>query len=172
MVFIAGFLGMVLETILILYYQVKHGVLYQDIGVLLMSFMAGLALGSMTINRMMSRYSGKPGLVRWWGIGLLLGFCLLCAIITTKLTLSTAPGLAQTACFLAVTGFLVAGIFAYASLHEIKDQKSVISPLYSADLFGGCLGSLLSSMIVIPIVGMDITTRWMLMLSVFSLLLV
>jgi succinate-acetate transporter protein len=28
----AGFMGMVLETILILYYQVKHGVLYQDIG--------------------------------------------------------------------------------------------------------------------------------------------
>ncbi len=41
----AGFMGMVLETILILYYQVKHGVLYQDIGLLLMSFMAGLAAG-------------------------------------------------------------------------------------------------------------------------------
>ena len=42
----AGFLGMVLETILILYYQVKFGVLYQDIGLLLMNFMAGLALGA------------------------------------------------------------------------------------------------------------------------------
>jgi len=30
------------KPILILYYQVKHGVLYQNIGLLLMSFMAGL----------------------------------------------------------------------------------------------------------------------------------
>ena len=52
----AGFTGMVLETILILYYQVKHGVLYQDIGVLLMSFMAGLAVGAIIINR---RYAGR-----------------------------------------------------------------------------------------------------------------
>jgi len=172
LVFAAGFLGMVLETILILYYQVKHGVLYQDIGMLLMSFMAGLALGSMTINRMTHRYSGKPGLVRWWGVGLIIGCCLLCVIIATKVTMSTVTGLSQTAGFLAIAGFLVAGIFAYASLHQIKDQQSVISPLYSADLFGGCLGSLSSSMILIPMAGMDVTIRWMLIFSVFSLLLV
>ncbi len=68
----AGFMGMVLETILILYYQAKHGVLYQDLGILLMSFMAGLALGSMTINQSIVRFSESPkkGKMVWgWPAG-------------------------------------------------------------------------------------------------------
>ena len=43
---IAGFAGMVLETILILHYQTKNGILFQDIGILLTGFMAGLAAGA------------------------------------------------------------------------------------------------------------------------------
>ena len=169
LVFVAGFLGMVLEVILILYYQVKHGVLYQDIGLLLTSFMAGLALGAMIISTMMARFADKQ---RWYGIGLLAGFCLLCAVITTKVALSSTTGLAQISWLLAAAGFLVAGIFTYASLYEIQNQRSVISPLYAADIFGGCLGSLLGSLILIPLLGMDVTTKSMLLLAVFSLLLV
>jgi len=168
----AGFLGMVLETILILYYQVKHGVLYQDIGLLLMSFMAGLAFGAIIINRVMVRMIDRQKLLQWYGVGLFIGFCLLCTVIATKVTLSTTAGLAQTSLLLAAAGFLVAGIFAYASLYGIQDQKSIISPLYSADLIGGCLGSLVGSLILIPVLGMDATTKGMLLLSVFSLLLV
>ena len=54
----------------------------------------------------------------------------------------------------------------------IEDQKKVISPLYSADLIGGCLGSLLGSLILIPLAGMDVTTWGMLLLAVFSILLI
>ncbi len=172
LVAVAGFLGMVLETVLILYYQVKHGVLYQDIGLLLMSFMTGLALGAMIIDRIMVRMIDRQKLLRWYGIGLLIGFCLLCAVIVTKVTLSTSAGLAQTSGLLAIAGFLVAGIFAYTSLYGIQDQKSIISPLYSADLIGGCLGSLFGSLILIPLTGLDVTARAMLMLAAFSLLLV
>jgi hypothetical protein len=86
--------------------------------------------------------------------------------------MSISAGLVQIACLLAATGFLVSGIFAYASLHEIEDPKNVISPLYSADLIGGCLGSLLGSLILIPLVGMDVTTWVMLFLAAFSILLV
>jgi spermidine synthase len=168
----AGFLGMVLETILILYYQVKYGVLYQDIGLLLMSFMAGLALGAMIINRQMAQQDSSQKLSRWWGIILLVGFCFLCAFTAMRFTMSIPAGLAEIAGLLAATGFLVAGTFAYASLYKIDDQKKVISPLYSADLIGGCLGSLLGSLILIPLMGMDITTWGMLLLAAFSILLV
>ncbi len=88
LVAVAGFMGMVLETILILYYQAKHGVLYQDIGILLMSFMAGLALGSMTINKWMVRLMNQRKPARWYGVGLLFGFVLLGLILTTIITLS------------------------------------------------------------------------------------
>jgi spermidine synthase len=168
----AGFLGMVLETILILYYQVKQGVLYQDIGLLLMSFMAGLALGAMIINKEMVRPVNNQTISRWHGISLLIGFCFLCVFTGMRVTMSISAGLVQIACLLAATGFLVAGIFAYASLHEIEDQKNVISPLYSADLIGGCLGSLLGSLILIPLAGMDVTAWGMLLLAAFSILLV
>jgi spermidine synthase len=220
----AGFMGMVLETILILYYQVKHGVLYQDIGLLLMSFMAGLALGAMIINRQMFRQVNHQKLSRWHGISLIIGFCFLCAFTGMRLTMSVSAGLVEISCLLAATGFLVAGIFAYASLYEsgapsgrsrrlpynnetqasetkcteacrsnypakqritrpptslensksrgIEDQKNVISPLYSADLIGGCLGSLLCSLILIPLAGMDVTTWGMLLLASFSIILV
>ena len=135
---------MVLETILILYYQVKHGVLYQDIGLLLMSFMAGLAAGRNSHQQEDARQVNNQTLSRWYGISLLIGFCFLCALTGMSVTMNISAGLFQISCLLAATGFLVAGIFAYASLHEIEDQKNVISPLYSADLIGGCLGSLLA----------------------------
>ncbi|MDZ4165100.1 MAG: hypothetical protein U1C55_08225, partial [Smithellaceae bacterium] len=51
LVAVAGFLGMVQESILLLHYQLKHGVLFQDIGILLTLFMAGLALGAATVNQ-------------------------------------------------------------------------------------------------------------------------
>ncbi|PKN53251.1 MAG: hypothetical protein CVU55_03310 [Deltaproteobacteria bacterium HGW-Deltaproteobacteria-13] len=167
----AGFLGMVMETILILYYQVKHGVLYQDIGLLLMSFMAGLAAGAIIIQKAMTRLVQNQKRFRWHGIGLLSGFCLLCAFTGMMITMSLSAGLIGISCLLAATGFLVAGIFAYASLHEIDDQKKIISPLYSADLIGGCLGSLLGSLIFIPLAGMDVTLWGMLLLAAFSILL-
>ncbi|MGA2331595.1 MAG: hypothetical protein ABSG75_07530 [Syntrophales bacterium] len=168
----AGFLGMVLETILILYYQVKYGVLYQDIGLLLTSFMAGLALGAMSIERLMARFANRQRLIRWYGVALLVGFCFLCVVTATRLTMSAATGLLQTSVLLAAAGFLVAGIFAYATLYEIEDQRSVISPLYAADLLGGSAGSLLGSLVLIPVVGLDVTTQGMLLLAAFSILLV
>ncbi len=172
LVAIAGFLGMILEAILILYYQVKHGVLYQDIGLLLMSFMAGLALGALIINREMIRQFNNQKNLRKYGISLLAGFCLLCAYTALMVKISISAGLIQISCLLAATGFLVAGIFAYASLHKIEDQKKVISSLYSADLIGGCLGSLIGSLILIPLAGMDAISWGMLLLAAFSVLLV
>jgi hypothetical protein len=87
-------------------------------------------------------------------------------------TMSIFAGLVEISFLLAATGFLVAGIFSYASLHEIEDQKKIISPLYSADLIGGCLGSLIGSLIFIPLAGMDVSAWGMLLLAVFSILLV
>jgi hypothetical protein len=86
--------------------------------------------------------------------------------------MNITAGLFQISCLLAATGFLVAGIFAYTSIHESGDRKNVISSLYSADLIGGCLGSLIGSLILIPLAGMDVTTWGMLLLAAFSILLV
>lgn len=167
----AGLMGMILEIIFILYYQTKHGVLYQDIGVLLTSFMAGLALGALIIDKQMLRPVGNQRISRWYGAGLLAGFCLLCTVTKTIMAEHYSAGLFQISALLVVTGFLVAGIFAHTSLYGIEDQQKVISPLYAADLIGGCIGSLLGSLILIPLAGMDTSALVMLLFAVFSFIL-
>jgi hypothetical protein len=66
----AGCAGMLLESALLLGYQTRSGVLYQDLGVLLMAFMGGLALGAWALERLMRRSGG--GLA---GTGTLLFAC-------------------------------------------------------------------------------------------------
>lgn len=170
LVLAAGFLGMVLETVLILHYQMKAGVLFQDIGMLLTLFMGGLALGSAAIHGAMRFKTGGKGL-RWIGAGLLAAFALLCLVVMTGMARDGSAGLVRTGGFLAGAGFLVAGIFGFASARDFQDQAKAIAPLYAADLIGGCLGSLMASLFLIPLFGLDATLGGMIVLSVLSFLL-
>jgi spermidine synthase len=168
---VAGFIGMALETLLILHYQVKSGVLYQDIGALLMCFMAGLALGAFAVDKHSTLPFRGLRTLRSWGAFLLAGFVLLSLVIGYRVRAGSMGGQAETAILLSFTGFLVAGVFAFASLHEVKDQRVVIAPLYCADLIGGCVGCLASSLILIPLAGLSFTALLMSPLSLLSVLL-
>jgi spermidine synthase len=172
LVLTAGFLGMVLEAILLLHYQVREGVLYQDIGLLLTLFMAGLALGSMAIGRTMRRQGRRDGRLRRVGAGMIAAFVLLCLFVLRALAANDLAGLAPTGGILAGAGFLVAGIFGFASTRDRQDQAKVISPLYAADLIGGCFGSILAGLFLIPLVGLELTLGGLMVLSVLALLLV
>ena len=168
----AGFIGIVFEAVLLLAYQAKEGALYQDIGLLLMMFMAGLALGAWLLNEAV-RWTGlRRQHTRRWGIALLAGFCLLGAAVIAEVNGMVPGGLITMALLLAVTGFLVAGILAYAGLYGVRDQRTVIAPLYAADLLGGCLGSFLGSLVLIPLFGLDGATMGMILLAALSVLLI
>jgi spermidine synthase len=163
---IGAFAGMVLETCLILHFQTKNGILYQDIGILLTGFMAGLALGSMAVAKMRRPLSKKAG------YALLLGFMLLGATVGWRINSGAGMGLLEASCLLAPAGFFVAAIFAYAGLYAASNQKDAVAPLYSADLIGGCLASLLASLLLAPLAGLAVSAYFMLpiMLSLFLLL--
>jgi spermidine synthase len=162
---VAGFAGMVLETVIILYFQIKNGILYQDVGILLTGFMTGLALGALFISKTKIRASKRLG------VGLLLAFGLLSAFTGIEISYGKAAGLTSSFLLLFLTGFLVAGIFAYASFREAADQREVITPLYSADLIGGCVGCVLTSLVLVPIAGLDTTAHLMAPLAILALLL-
>ena len=168
----AGFAGMALESVAMLYYQVKYGVLYQDIGVLLMSFMAGLAFGAYALERAHGGKGLRIGRVRILSGALLVGFCALCAFVYGQVYAGRAAGLVETGSILAAAGFVVAGVFACASRYAIPDQDKAVSPLYAADLFGGCAAALLASLFVIPSAGLATTTIWAGSSTVLALLLV
>ncbi|MBW2062532.1 MAG: hypothetical protein JRI95_13365 [Deltaproteobacteria bacterium] len=173
LVAMAGFIGMVLETMLILYYQVKSGVLFQNLGILLMVFMAGLAAGSILVRALTASQTAKYGFVRKSiGRSLLIGFGVLSLIFLGLSRLEYQFDILPIAFMLFVTGFLVSGVFAYASLFEVKDQKIVVSPLYAADLLGGCVGSLLGSLLLIPFLGMSQSAALAAILALLALALI
>ena len=167
-----GFIGILFEAVLLLAYQAAEGALYQDIGLLLMMFMAGLALGAWLLNEAI-RWTGlRRRHSRRWGIALCAGYCLLGAAALGYVRGIIPGGLPMTSLLIAAAGFLVAGTLAYGGLYGIRDQQAVIAPLYTADLVGGCLGSLLGSLLLIPLLGLDGSVLAMILLSVFCLILI
>jgi spermidine synthase len=153
LVALAGFAGMVVETLLLIHYQVKSGVLYQNIGILLMSFMAGLAAGAYAVDRCWAagrRRTYPLPLLR----GLMLGFILLCGGLVLQFSTEYIPGLGLMSLLLATTGFLVASVFACASIGHNGKPEALVAPLYSADLAGGCFGSMAATLVLVPVIGL------------------
>lgn len=169
---VAGFLGIVGESVLILAYQAKEGVLYQEIGLLLAAFMAGLALGAPALRDLIVGTGVKKKWTRGWGCALLAGFVLLGFTAIGTVTGGSSGGLLMTAVLLAATGFLVGGLFAYAGLRGVREQKGIIGPLYAADLVGGCMGALCGSLILIPLLGLVGTLEGMIFLAALAILLI
>ncbi|TNF79767.1 MAG: hypothetical protein EP299_02915 [Acidobacteria bacterium] len=168
---VAGFVGMVLETVLILHYQTGSGVLYQDLGLLLTMFMAGLALGALVADRWAATAKVKLPFNR--ATGMLFLWCLgvVSALLGWLLQEGMARGLGATSLLLLACGFLVAAVFAYASLYGRPDQQRAVSPLYAADLLGGCLGALLASLVLIPTFGLASSALLMALAALLALLL-
>ena len=191
LVAVAGFVGMVLETVLILQYQTASGVLYQNLGLLLMLFMAGLAGGAAFLDYLAKRaglfgrttvaWNGDPGIeidtsnrkfpVKI-GVLLITLFVIWCLLAAWLLETGAAGNLLVTTFLLFGCGFMVAAVFAFGSIQSQPNQRMVISPLYAADLLGGCFGSLVASLLLIPALGLAASALLMsfLLLTTFLLL--
>jgi spermidine synthase len=167
---IAGFLGMALETLLILYYQAKNGVLFGDIGILLTSFMAGLALGALLIGTWGDSRSARQIRPEIWGAGVLGGFAVLGVVAAKEMNSAGLATIAGTSLMLFAAGFLVSGILAYSAHQSGKDQGAVVGSLYAADLIGGCVASVAVGLVLAPLVGLATSATWMIILSVTAML--
>lgn len=169
----AGFLAMVMETAFILYYQSKCGVLFQNIGVLIMMFMAGLAGGALSVRFLITnKNTPRPISGQKIGFGLFGGFAALNLLFLAGLRTGLPTNLFSISLFLFGAGFLVSGVFAWTSLDRVGDQKLVVSPLYAADLLGGCVGSIAAGLFLIPFLGIEISTGAATALSMLCLLLI
>ncbi len=169
LVAVAGFGGMAAEAVVLLRFQAESGSLYRDIGVLLTSFMVGLAAGSCAVDRAAYR-RGRMEIP--WGAGLCLGLALLFGGLAAAAEWG-GPffGLGPASAILAVSGALVSGLFGFASRHGVTDQTEVVSGLYAADLLGGCLGSVLAGIVFLPLVGAPATSAGTALLALASLFL-
>ncbi|MDI9571290.1 MAG: hypothetical protein QM278_11370 [Pseudomonadota bacterium] len=168
---VAGFAGMILQNVLLLYYQVKNGALYQDIGLLMASFMAGLALGALLTHRRL-----PAGKLR--RVGVPACFFTLAALIHLILFRQGGLGLPSIAALLALSGFFSGALFAQAAVAADPDcpdgaerhgfpadpacpddpgrNRGLAAPLYAADLLGGAAGAVLGGLILIPAAGLTL----------------
>jgi len=176
---VAGFSAMVIESVLIVNYQARSGVLYQDLGILLTLFMTGLATGAVLLDGVWRSGWRKPlaSVINehakiWLGVGILIAFVVLDLYSIWIVSSDYDHQLILNGTGLFCSGALVAALFAYASLEAVPEQNSVRSLLYAADLLGGCLGSLAASLFLIPILGVINTVLLLIATSLASLWLI
>ncbi len=167
---VAGFSGMMLETVLLLAYQARSGALFERLGVLLMAFMAGLAVGAWSVGRLLSRPSRPPD-ARLVTAALLSASAML-GVLTVALVASGTPmRLALTGALLFCVGVTVAGVFACAADSSAAEEGAGSGRLYGADLAGGALGSIVAGLALVPMAGL-VPTAWLVVgLSALALLL-
>lgn len=162
---VAGFAGMVTEGIVLLDWQTRNGVLYQDLGVLLTLFMGGTAVGALGLERWRSG-ARAPGALAW--IAFVALELAILALLRAGVLGMWLPGAAA----LLVCGALVGALFAVASQGSRSDPRPIIGSLYAADLAGGCAGALAASLFLLPVLGLAPAASVLAFVAASALLLV
>lgn len=131
-----GFAGIGLEIIIGLVFQVNFGFLYYRIGAIIASFMLGLCLGGVSVQRLK-----EPGRRMLFYLEALILFS--CVLVCLALNQRQ------------VTYFLLAGLVGFLAGAEfgIFSKLYQASTVYSLDLLGACLGSLSVGLVFIPVLG-------------------
>jgi len=155
-----GLAEMTLEVVILFAFQVLHGTVYAGVSLIVTAFMAGLALGGATSNRLLSL---RPPL---WG-GLRGGRRALIAVQAAVAIYSGAfplllslpipvPALMFPLLAL-VAGALTGMAFPLAVALVPGSAGRVAGALYGVDLVGGCLGALLGAALFVPVLGIPQT---------------
>jgi len=149
-----GFAASALEVVILVAMQILHGMVYHMVGVIVTLFMAGLVVGVLVANRLLRRW-GRNDLVKIeFAIA---GFALLLPLALTGLgqlggrwgtVLSAQVALPALAFVLAV----LAGMeFPLAARADFQGAATTAARLFLADMVGACLGAMLVSTLLIPL---------------------
>jgi spermidine synthase len=161
-IFTTGYSEMVFQVVVLYSFQVLFGYLYYRLGVILTSFMIGLALGGLFMT--LKARSVRNGRALY--LKLQAAMCIypvfLAVFILAVSRVSEAkplPQAVQTAfAFLPILAGFLGGIQFPLAAHILLGGE--ITPgrtagyLYGVDLLGSCLGAVLSSAILIPVIGL------------------
>lgn len=153
--FTGGFTSASLEFILIIVFQIIYGYVYQMTGVIIMTFMGGLALGSLVVYRLIRRQD-----IRTYALILLslAGFCLLLPLLLPGMAALQGQAVIIHAVFLMlilVFSVLVGIQFKMATLLTSLSPGKLAGTFYAADLIGSAFGALLMAAILLPLLGVS-----------------
>ena len=157
-----GFSEMLFQVVVIVAFQVLYGYVYYKLGLILTSFMIGLVFGSWYVNRIMDRL--RDDLLTY--IKTQIAICIY-PLILPPIFLGLASfgskipsyfGVETLFAFLPIVAGFIGGFqFPLASkicLGGGQEVGRTAGLLYGIDLLGSCLGALLASAILVPILGM------------------
>jgi len=179
-IIVTGFSGMAFDLVVVFAFQTLYGYVYQQIGLLITAFMAGLAWGGLLMT---GRSASDPGPGQMWriwrwltGIELAIflywvGLPLLLALLYAH----PASGLLHPTLLAlnALAGFLVGSEFPLANriISQLRGGLEGASGLlYACDLVGAFAGSMLVSVVLIPALGIPQTCLLVAALKLISLI--
>jgi len=161
--FSTGFAASSMEVIILLSYQILYGSVYTGIGLVIASFMFGLALGSYMANRM--ERTGKRSIIKI-EIAIVIYLLSFVAILSWVRPLSGSFVLILLA---VVIGALTGAEFPLAGKLSFSSPWKTAGSLYAADLIGGSLGAFATSIFLIPSLGIYWTC---LLLAAFKIVII
>ena len=155
-IFTTGFAAAALEMVLILAFQAFYGYVYEKLALIMTAFMAGLAAGSLTANKLL------PILRRAHLARLQLSVAIFAGALPVLLmAIGGAPGgaigdfcrHAVIPLLTFILAALVGAEFPLAGAADFRTLTGTAASLYTADLTGSFLGAILVSALLIPLVG-------------------
>ena len=161
----SGFGGMIFQLAISFTFQTLYGYLYYQLGLLVTTFMVGIAAGSISIINTIDRIRNKERLfliteLCFVSFALLLPFAFL--LPSRHIEKHTAYTFLYTIFLTAsfISGALVGVQFPLATAIHLKASPGGGRPghtaglLYGADLFGGYFGGLIGGVILLPLLGL------------------
>jgi spermidine synthase len=165
-IFTTGFFAMLVNLILIFAFQVFYGYLYHMIGMLISIFMAGIALGSITMTRKINRIRGY--------MRLFIALEILILMFSFILPWAIIKFVELYAVLFLVSGFLIGAEFPLANKIYLEDKNKIgltVGLLYAVDLTGGWCAGILGGIIFLPILGLLNTCIVIALLKLSSLII-
>ncbi len=157
---VMGFTTIVCEVTAIIAFQTHFGSLYHSMALLFSAFMLGITLGAWrSTRRPVYRLSQIP---LYQGL-----FCLI--VLALNIALHVRPPLIFFFLFLCGLGYLGGDLFVISTQLFIQ-QRTNYGIGYGLDLLGSFLGALLTSSILIPLVGLVPLTRHLLLANLLCFL--
>ncbi len=159
---LVGFCGMTIETVLLYRYQSTNGVLYRDLGWLMVLFMVGMAVGAILFHRfgnvslLHKNVAQNHGMKRWISSRNLFTVFLLTVCITLIdrwFEFGSSFGVICTS--LIIVGISVGGLFGYCN--QLLGSNKSGGRIFAADAFGSLLACWISAIFIVPLFGMEFT---------------
>lgn len=158
-IFASGFSGAGLEMVLLLSFQALYGSLYQMTGIVITAFMAGLAVGSWFIPRILPQAKMNAFILLQL---LVTGFGLLLPLVLSRLQTGMMGPLFLHFAFTAMAfslAVLVGMEFAVAARLRPGTAAAIAGELYGLDLAGSALGALVITVYAIPLLGIQAVSQ-------------